>query len=160
MCLTGEEKPRKTSPRNLVPTGDRTRASCVTGAHATTCPTAVDGLISAVADCIVRSVIKLFTTSGTVCLVPMLSCCTITFDHTCSTINTSPQFSWEVFNHPPYSPDLAPSDFHLFLLLKKILSGRGERFHNHRGGIEWHTVVPIPGVKLLQHMDTKIGPTA
>ena len=34
--LTGEEKPRKTSPRKLVPTGDRTRARCVTSAHATT----------------------------------------------------------------------------------------------------------------------------
>ena len=41
--LTGEEIPRKkTSPRKLVPTGDRTRARCVTGAHATTWPTAVD----------------------------------------------------------------------------------------------------------------------
>ena len=39
--LTGEEKPRKTSPRKLVPTGDRTRARCVTGAHAATWPTAV-----------------------------------------------------------------------------------------------------------------------
>ena len=42
ICLTGEEKPRKNSPRKLVPTGDRIRASCVTGAHATACPTAVD----------------------------------------------------------------------------------------------------------------------
>ena len=33
--LTGEEKPRKTSPRKLVLTGDRTRACCVTSAHAT-----------------------------------------------------------------------------------------------------------------------------
>ena len=40
--LTGEEKPRKTLPRKLVPTGDRTRALCVTSAHATTCSTAVD----------------------------------------------------------------------------------------------------------------------
>ena len=40
------------------------------------------------------------------------------------------EFSWEVFNHPPYSPDLAPSDFHLFLHLKKFLSG--ERFENDR----------------------------
>ena len=23
-------------------------------------------------------------------------------------------FSWEIFDHPPYSPDLAPSDYHLF----------------------------------------------
>ena len=40
--LTGEEKPRKTSPRKLVLTGNRTRARCVASAHATTCPTAVD----------------------------------------------------------------------------------------------------------------------
>ena len=26
--------------------------------------------------------------------------------------------------HPPYSPDLAPSDFHLFLHLKKLLGGK------------------------------------
>ena len=37
--------PKKTSPRKLVPTGDRTRARCVTSAHATTCSTAVDGLM-------------------------------------------------------------------------------------------------------------------
>ena len=42
ICLTGEENPEKTSPRKLVPTGDRTRARCVTGAHATAWPTAVD----------------------------------------------------------------------------------------------------------------------
>jgi transposase len=28
---------------------------------------------------------------------------------------------WEVFRHPPYSPDLAPSDFHLFPKLKEFL---------------------------------------
>ena len=42
ICLTGEDNPEKTSPRKLVPTGDRTRARCVTGAHATALPTAVD----------------------------------------------------------------------------------------------------------------------
>ena len=43
ICLTGEEKPRKkSSPRKLVPTGDRTRARCVTGTHATAWPAAVD----------------------------------------------------------------------------------------------------------------------
>ena len=34
--FTGEEIPEKTSPRKLVPTEDRTRARCVTSAHATT----------------------------------------------------------------------------------------------------------------------------
>ncbi|GBN55273.1 hypothetical protein AVEN_227281-1, partial [Araneus ventricosus] len=28
------------------------------------------------------------------------------------------------FDHPPYSPDLAPSDFHLFLKLKEFLGGK------------------------------------
>ena len=41
--LIGEEKPRKTSPRKLVPTGNRTRACCVASAHATTCSTVVHG---------------------------------------------------------------------------------------------------------------------
>ena len=31
-------------------------------------------------------------------------------------------FDWEVFPHPPYSPDLAPSDFHLFPKLKTWLA--------------------------------------
>ena len=42
ICLIGEEKPRKTSPREPGPTGDRTRAGCVTGARAAAWPTAVD----------------------------------------------------------------------------------------------------------------------
>ncbi|GFT99242.1 mariner Mos1 transposase [Trichonephila clavipes] len=33
-------------------------------------------------------------------------------------------FGWDVFDHPPYSPDLAPSDFHLFLHLKSFLAGK------------------------------------
>ena len=34
-------------------------------------------------------------------------------------------FKWEQVGHPPpYSPDLATSDFHLFLHLKKFLSGK------------------------------------
>jgi histone-lysine N-methyltransferase SETMAR len=31
---------------------------------------------------------------------------------------------WTVLPHPLYSPDLAPSDFHLFGLLKDSLRGR------------------------------------
>ncbi|GFX77960.1 uncharacterized protein TNCV_909771 [Trichonephila clavipes] len=32
-------------------------------------------------------------------------------------------FGWELLDHPPYSPDLAPSDYHLFMHLKKHLAG-------------------------------------
>ena len=42
ICLTGEENPGKSITQKLVPTGDRTQARCMTGEHATTCPTAVD----------------------------------------------------------------------------------------------------------------------
>jgi histone-lysine N-methyltransferase SETMAR len=33
-------------------------------------------------------------------------------------------FKWEQMDQPPYSPDLAPSDYHLFLHLKKFLGGK------------------------------------
>lgn len=33
------------------------------------------------------------------------------------------KFGWEIVLHPPYSPDLAPSDYHLFPDLKKHLGG-------------------------------------
>ena len=45
ICLKGEEKPRKNNTHQTCPDGDRTRARCVTGAHATACPTAVDLLL-------------------------------------------------------------------------------------------------------------------
>ncbi|UYV72795.1 hypothetical protein LAZ67_10000753 [Cordylochernes scorpioides] len=33
------------------------------------------------------------------------------------------EFGWELVSHPPYSPDVAPCDFHLFPELKKNLGG-------------------------------------
>ena len=53
ICLTGEENPEDTSPRKFVPTGDRTRDRCVTGAHAAAWPTAVDATHGA---CIAESI--------------------------------------------------------------------------------------------------------
>ena len=40
-----------------------------------------------------------------------------------TTQETIDRRSIEVLGHPPYSPDLAPCDFFLFLTLKKILRG-------------------------------------
>ena len=34
------------------------------------------------------------------------------------------EFHWDTFDHPPYSSDLAPSDFHLFLKMKEHLAGK------------------------------------
>lgn len=33
-------------------------------------------------------------------------------------------FGWDIMPHPPYSPDLAPSDYHLFRSLQNFLNGR------------------------------------
>jgi histone-lysine N-methyltransferase SETMAR len=45
--------------------------------------------------------------------------------HTCHlTTGTILDLGWEVLPHPPYSPDLAPSDFHLFGDMKGALRGR------------------------------------
>lgn len=38
------------------------------------------------------------------------------------------QLGWEVLPHPPYSPDIAPSDYHLFLSLQN--SHRGKNLHS------------------------------
>jgi hypothetical protein len=40
-----------------------------------------------------------------------------------ATQNIITTFAWEQSDHPPYSPDLAPSDFRLFLHLKSFLAG-------------------------------------
>ncbi|GFW13839.1 histone-lysine N-methyltransferase SETMAR [Trichonephila clavipes] len=34
------------------------------------------------------------------------------------------ELGWEVLMHPPYSPDLAPSDYHLFIVLQSFLSDK------------------------------------
>ena len=34
------------------------------------------------------------------------------------------ELGWEVMLHPPYSPDLAPSDYHLFRSLKNHFNGK------------------------------------
>ncbi|CAK9795997.1 Histone-lysine N-methyltransferase SETMAR [Anthophora plagiata] len=41
---------------------------------------------------------------------------------------------FEILPHPPYSPDLAPSDFHLFPKLKTFLAGK--RYQTNEEAIE------------------------
>jgi histone-lysine N-methyltransferase SETMAR len=43
-------------------------------------------------------------------------------------------FSWELYDHPLHSPDLAPSDYHLFTYMKNQL--RLQRFNSNEELIE------------------------
>jgi hypothetical protein len=38
-------------------------------------------------------------------------------------------FNWEIFDHPPYSPDVMPGDYHLFTKMKVWLAT--QRFHTN-----------------------------
>jgi hypothetical protein len=42
--------------------------------------------------------------------------------------------NWELFDHPSYSPDLAPNDYHLFTYLKNW--SRSQCFNNNEGLME------------------------
>ena len=68
------------------------------------------------------------------------------------------EFGWEVNYHPSYSLDLAPSDFHLFLHLKKFLSGHRRCFQNEREEKMSVTAIPIPGGRLVRHRIQKLAP--
>ena len=68
------------------------------------------------------------------------------------------EFGWEVYNrHPPFSPDIAHSDFNLLLHLKKFLSGQRQRFQNNREEEMSVTVVPIPGYRSWSHGKTNVS---
>jgi len=64
------------------------------------------------------------------CWVPPFFCFTITLGRTATqTQDLITSFRWEQMDHLLYSPDLAPSDFHLFLHLKQFLGGK--RFNDN-----------------------------
>ena len=57
------------------------------------------------------------------------------------TANKLRKFQWEFLEHPPYSPDLAPSDFHLFSSQKNFLAGQQFTLRRRSHG-SCATVVP------------------
>ena len=102
----------------------------------------MEALIPAPADCEIRLIIKFLNAQ---CADRNSSAVLRLWLHAARrSAHLLQKFAWEMFNHdPPYSPDLAPSDFHLFLHLKKFLSGQRQRFQNDREAEMSVTVVPI-----------------
>ena len=110
-------------------------------------------------DCEVQSMIKFLMHRAQRRSKFIVSCATGQWSHTARRSRHHLQdFSWEVFNHPPYSPDLVPSDFHHLLQLKKFLSGQRQHFQNDREAEMSVTVVPIPGGRLLRHRIQNLVP--
>jgi transposase len=67
----------------------------------------------------------------------MLTCCVVLLhDNACPhtaarTRKLLEHFNRELFDHPPYSPDLAPSVYHLFTYMKNWLGL--QRFNENEG---------------------------
>ena len=85
----------------------------------------METLVPALADCKVRSVIKFLKKKGR----GMLSAGVLLL-HDSARPHTTP---WSTHLLHELSPDLEPSDFHLFLHFNKVLSGQRQRFQNDRG---------------------------
>jgi hypothetical protein len=48
--------------------------------------------------------------------------------HTAARTNALINFNWEIFDHPSYSPELSPSDYHLFTKMVWLAT---QRFHTN-----------------------------
>lgn len=56
--------------------------------------------------------------------------------HTAKTVNdTLKLLNWEVLSHPPYSPDISPTDYHLFRSMAHGLSE--QHFHSYEDTRKW-----------------------
>src|SRR5690625_1908459 len=47
------------------------------------------------------------------------------------------RLGWKVLVHPPYSPDLAPSDYYLFRVMASQLNKEARRFSNSKEAQQW-----------------------
>jgi len=67
-----------------------------------------------------------FKTKEGECCYAACACSTTTRGPISAHVTTAllEKFKWDILDHPPYSPDFAPSYFHLFLHIKKHLAGK------------------------------------
>jgi transposase len=80
--------------------------------------------------------------------------------HTATLMVATPlKLKWDVLPHPPYSPDLAPSDDHLFGSMKRVLGSK--RFRNNDEVIaavqSWIHKQPKPSLKLELRSFQNVG---
>jgi hypothetical protein len=68
------------------------------------------------------------------------------------------EFKCEIFEHSMYSTDLAPSDYHLFLHIKKFLAGQRLRRYQDKKTRSAGLAERLGG-ELFRRRHTKAGPT-
>jgi hypothetical protein len=56
-------------------------------------------------------------------------------------------FNWELFDHPPFSPDIVSSNYHLFTYLKNLLGS--QCFNNNEVLMECVNMAELTGGRLL-----------
>jgi hypothetical protein len=66
---------------------------------------------------------------------------------------------WDILPHPPYSPDLAPSDYHLFRSLSNILRGAELPSATKLSSKIGSTIVARPNRRISSSMESKTCPS-
>jgi len=69
------------------------------------------------------------------------------------------EFKCDIFEHAMYSTDCARSDYHLFLHIKKFLTGHRLRCDQHTNHILQDSQEGRLGGELFRRKHTKAGPT-
>ena len=63
----------------------------------------------------------------------------------CASLTKIRELNWGLIEHPPYSPDLAPSDYHLFRCLQNDLNHKKfESFQDLQNGVEHFSFSKTP----------------
>ncbi|GFU34558.1 uncharacterized protein TNCV_1992901 [Trichonephila clavipes] len=80
--------------------------------------------------------------------------------HTARRISSAlTEFGWELFDHPPYSPDLAPQRISSFLVPQEITVPWCAFRKRRRAEDACHSLVPFKGRRVLRLRNTKVDPT-
>jgi hypothetical protein len=69
---------------------------------------------------------------------------------------TIQELDWEILPHPSYSPDIAPSDYHLFRSLSNNL--RGVSFNNDAELQNWLDLFSRPNWRISSSVESEICP--
>ncbi|VDP07459.1 unnamed protein product [Heligmosomoides polygyrus] len=68
------------------------------------------------------------------------------------TLQKIDELGWELLSHPPYSPDLGPSDYHLFRSRLHLISTLAQEMKDYVYVLRENKSHSFEGLKVLQHL--------